>query len=845
MKRLELAAMTALAIPLALLATAASAQAVPAEDAQGDSPEQAADNGGIQDIIVTATRRSTNLQDTPIAITAVTSESMAQQGITSVGELTAVVPNAQFRKSQGAFGPGIDATIRGIGNRDTSLASEPVVAFYLDDVYYPTLLGSNFDLLEIDHIEVLRGPQGTLFGRNSLAGAVNIVSTQPSTNEVSGRVQVTAGSYDRMDIRGALNLPLGERLALSVSGLAKKRTGYQKILDFTCEMQRRGTPELAGSLPYSSQLNMPTSGHTPKSCVVGHQGGEDVQAYRGSLLWKPVDDVKITVTGDYIRDTSENNADTIVNIVNNRVSSTVVSAAASYGIVYDNRFVTGSPYSTFASFSDPIAAGTVIPGNSFYNGLKVNGVSVRGGAHFSPFIDLKNWGVSAKLNWDVTSDINFLAVVSHRNMVENHSYDDDGSPVNVVLRSNTFSEKYWTAEARLSGHSALIDWVVGGFYFTAKGSQHAAFISPQSSFQRLIDSEFNPTSKALFANATVRPFGEDFGIVGGLRYSDDKKVVDFYNVLDTSPSPSDTIFYVVPKQRRLDWKAGLNYQATRNALIYVSAATGNSLPGFDPRPQQPSQIAQYDGNDDIAYEIGAKLDLLDRRVRLNVAAFYTDFKNRPTSISGAEALLNASGQPVPGNRTLVPLAGGPAGSTACGVLVPANTGITCLGRTYYRNQPAKIRGFEAEYTINPIDNLLINGSIGYSKLTAPDIRERLVNKRQNTPFWTANTGIQYGFDIAALAGSVTPRIDWVYESSQVVSGTSTTFDNLLPARSVFNARLTYKNDPHGFSIAAGVTNLFKKVYFYNVFDSQALGAAYTGAQPAAPRQFYLTLEKSF
>lgn len=100
-------------------------------------------------------------------------------------------------------------------------------------------------------------------------------------------------------------------------------------------------------------------------------------------------------------------------------------------------------------------------------------------------------------------------------------------------------------------------------------------------------------------------------------------------------------------------------------------------------------------------------------------------------------------------------------------------------------------------------------------------------------------------DAPGLAGSFTPRLDWTYESSQVVSGVSTTFDNLMPARSVFNARLTYQNDEHGFSIAAGATNLFNKLYYYNVFDSQALGAAYTGAQPAAPRQLYLTVEKKF
>src|SRR5690606_16497168 len=146
-------------------------------------------DAGIADIVVTATRQSTNLQDTPIAITAVTAETLEERGMKSVTDLTAVVPNAEFRRTHGAFGPGVSASIRGIGASDTNIGNDPVVAYYIDDIYYPTLLGSNFDLLDIDHVEVLRGPQGTLFGRNSLAGAVNIVSKQPNFNETSSYVQ--------------------------------------------------------------------------------------------------------------------------------------------------------------------------------------------------------------------------------------------------------------------------------------------------------------------------------------------------------------------------------------------------------------------------------------------------------------------------------------------------------------------------------------------------------------------------------------------------------------------------------------------------------------------------------
>ena len=853
MKKLKLTTMTAMAFPALLCACPVWAQDIgdeptsqPEVDADEPFEPSTAAVRDIDEIVVTATRQATNLQDTPIAITAITAEGIEARGITSVAEISSVAPNTQFKKSQGAFGPGVEATIRGIGNRDTGLASEPVVAFYLDDVYYPILLGSNFDLLEIDHIEVLRGPQGTLFGRNSLAGAVNIVSRQPSTSEAYGRLQATGGAYGRLEVRGSMNLPLSDQAALSVSALSKRRTGYQDVLDFTCDVKQRGMPELAGSFPFSNILNSETAASSPDDCVIGHQGGEDVQAIRASLLYEATPDISITVTGDYLRDTSENAADYILEIDEARVNRNAQTVANYFGISYDSRFVTGDPFKTYATYSDPIAAGTVIPGSPFYNGLRVDGTFVRGGASFDPRTDLKNWGASGKLSWDISNNINLLAVVARRELVENQTYDDDGSPLNLVLRSGDVSEKYWTAEARLSGQSDLIDWVLGAFYFTAEGLQEATFISTQIGIQNRIYSEFDPTSKAVFANATVRPFGEKLGIVLGARYSDDKKVVDFNNLRDNSPNPGDTQFDITVAQKQFDWKAGLNYIVSPDVLLYASAATGNSLPGFNARPLQPSQVFQFDGNDDIAYELGAKLDLFDGRVRLNVAAFYTDFNNRPTSISGSEALLGPDGTPVPGNRVLVPLPGGPEGSTQCGGTLPGNTGVTCIGRTYFRNQPATIRGFEAEYTINPIDNLVINGSLGYSKFKAPESSERAVNQRQDSPFWTANAGVQYTIEAeAAIGGDITPRLDWIYQSSEVVSGTTTKFNELLGARSVFNARITYDNYEHDFSISAGATNLFDKTYFFNVFDSQAFGNPYSQAQPAPPRQWYVTVEKRF
>ena len=825
-----------------------SAAAAPAQNT-ATSAASPADNDGIADIVVTATRQATNLQSTPIAITAITSQSLEDRGLKSISDLTSVVPNAQFRKAQGAFGPGVTTYIRGIGTSDTSLGGEAAIAYYIDDVYYPILLGSNFDLLDIDHIEVLRGPQGTLFGRNSLGGAVNIVSKQPNTREASAYADVTMGSYARKDLRAGFNLPISSNAAIMISGMSKQRTGYQRMLDFTCEMVRRGTPELAGNFPVYNQQLTATQNFKPGNCTIGHLGGEDVRAMRGAIMWQPTPNVKITLSGDYTKDNSANVADYTVNIDPTRANNNIKTQAAYWGLTYDSRFMTGNPYETYATYNDRIAAGTVVPGSTFYTGR-----SDRGGLIMDPRTHMRQWGVSGKLVWNMTDQIDLTGVFGYRKMDEHHGFDNDGGPLVVEQVLSNIGEKYTNAELRLSGKMGWVDWVVGAFYFDAFGYFHATNYSVANASLKTLVTTYQPNSKAAFANATFRPFGDKLGITLGGRYGADHKFVDYSNLTDISPHPNaaDTIFQVTPRQKKFQWKAGVDYQATNTMLIYASAASGNQLPGYNARPLQPSQVAQFGSNDDIAYEIGAKLDLFDRRVRLNAAAFYTDFKNRPTGIGGSEALLDTvTGLPALGNQVLIPLPGGPAGSTTCRSTVQtpaeaaAGPGIQCIGRTYYVNQPATIRGAELEYVINPFEGMTINGSVGYSRFMSPDIKKRTVNRRQGNPFWTANAGAQYVVQMPSIGGTITPRLDWTYESSQVISGTSTKYNNQLLGRSVFNGRITYDNLDHDFSIAVGATNLFNKFYYVNFFDYQGLGVPQTEAQPAAPRQWYVTISKRF
>ncbi len=484
----------------------------------------------------------------------------------------------------------------------------------------------------------------------------------PTTAETTAYTELTVGSFDRRDLRAGFNLPLSDTLAMKISGLSKRREGFQKRLDFTCEMTRRGTPALAGTYPTADVLATKTPNFTPNDCEIGRLGGEDVNGGRVSLLWDATSSLKFVLNGDYIHDLSENTADSIVDIDPTRVSNNLRTEAAYFGLVVDSRFMTGDPYSTYVSYADRVPAGTVITGNSYYNGTRVNGRPTRGGYELPLHSDVTSWGVSGKMLWDLGHDMDLTAVVGYRSLNDVHTFDTDGMPLVVEHVINDIKNDYLNAEVRLAGKSQLIDWVGGVFYFAAEGTQHASLIQVSTGGQRALYTTYDPTSKAVFANATIRPFGDRWSFVVGGRYSDDQKVVNFTNLADVSPSASDIRFRVVPQQQKASWKLGTNFQLTDETLLYASAATGNSLPGYNPRPLQTTQVFQFDGNDSVAYELGAKVDLWDRRVRLNGAAFYTDFRNRPTAIGGAEATLDVNNQPVAGNQLLTALPGGPPGS---------------------------------------------------------------------------------------------------------------------------------------------------------------------------------------
>ncbi|HEY4342207.1 MAG TPA: TonB-dependent receptor plug domain-containing protein, partial [Steroidobacteraceae bacterium] len=192
-------AQLAIAVSAGLYCCGALAQQAPATAPSSASPTDG--DNALQEVVVTARYRNENLQQTPITITALTATDLLQQQIVNVDDLGTVVPNAYFRTPVSNYGPTETIGLRGITQVDFSYTFEPAVAVYVDDVYHATETGASMDLTDLERVEVLNGPQGTLFGKNALGGAIRLITVKPKGDD-TGTFSLTYGQHHRVDLKG-------------------------------------------------------------------------------------------------------------------------------------------------------------------------------------------------------------------------------------------------------------------------------------------------------------------------------------------------------------------------------------------------------------------------------------------------------------------------------------------------------------------------------------------------------------------------------------------------------------------------------------------------------------------
>ncbi len=773
--------------------TCLSGYAAPAY-AQAD--QENSRTGGAREIVVTAQFREQSLQETPLAITAIDSSMLEARSQTNIAEVASQAPSVVLKPQGMAYGPALGASIRGIGQFDFNPGFEPGVGVYIDDVYFATLTGSIFDLLDLDRVEILRGPQGTLSGKNSIGGAIKMYSKQPR-GDGSGFVSATYGSRNRIDLRGAYDLGISDTLALRISGVSKTQDGYVDRIDYGCANPDDGIP----------------ARRTPaEGCVVARDGDVNYQALRGQLRWEATPELEINIAGDYTRD--HRNSPAGILTYANYTGSGFIDPYGS-GVPLDSRFICGE-YCNYATFDAPAQPGNLGPLSP--NGYEATTTEDR--------VDLEAYGFSGTIDWELSDNLAFKSITGYRTYNTFFGNDDDYSPLAHSLGRSWVDFWSFSQELRLSGSTAndLLEYTVGGFY----QKQESVYLTFQDlryaapGFPPFVGTDTLPAETgALFAHATVRPT-ERLALTGGIRFTHEEKSTTYSrNKPDGTPHPllgslnDKTGSY---SKDRLDYRLNAQYQFTDDIMGYAQFATGFKGGGVSPRPFAAAQVIDFAPETLKNYEIGLKSDLFDRMMRLNLSAFYMSYDDIQLNLLSCPDLSPDLPRPCPITRNL--------GS-------------------------ADVRGVEVESTIWPVDGLQIDGSLSYLDFQFRDSSEASLASvgialDDTTPFnpkWKWSLGVQYEVPLGT-AGTLTPRFDLSYQSD-VYSRIPNTALSLIPSYTLANGRLTYRDTSGDWEISAEVTNLFDKYYYLTSFDLVPAGAGVVAAQPGRPREWALSVKRNF
>ncbi|MFZ4499866.1 MAG: TonB-dependent receptor, partial [Burkholderiales bacterium] len=416
--------------------------AVPAVAQEASAPqaaEQASAANTTQEIVVTAQFRAQKLQDTPLAITAVNAAVLEARGQTDISQIAAQAPNVTLRNQPQSGGIGLIAFIRGIGQTDFNYALEPGVGIYVDDVYIPTLSSSLLDLMDLERVEVLRDPQGTLAGRNSIGGAIKLFSKKP-TGEGGGYLQATYGAYNRIDVRGMADFKITDTFSARISGATKNTDGYVKLLDY--------------GLAHPNS-NVPANTNKGDGIERGTLGGRSFSAARLALHWDASPDIAVNLAGDYTRERNDSGAQVLLyakGLATTPEGIPWLTGKNGRPVRLDNRFV---PYSTrFQRSGDTTPEGYDARFINYANFTDARTPTSQ--APFKPYTatngqNFDGWGVTGNVTAKLANNLTAVWISSFRRYKMSFGFDQDGSPVPVAQLDNKLRHRAWSQELRLNG----------------------------------------------------------------------------------------------------------------------------------------------------------------------------------------------------------------------------------------------------------------------------------------------------------------------------------------------------------------------------------------------------------
>lgn len=803
-----------LGIASVLLAGAVMPMAAEAQAQTEVQPEIGEEDlGGIAAIIVTARKTSESIQTTPVAVSAFSSDDLVNQQITSVTQLQVSTPNLSF--SSAVNQPG-SATIfiRGQGSSDGLVAVDQAVGAYLNGVYLARSTGGAFDLVDVSRVEVLRGPQGTLFGRNTTGGAINVIPNEP-TDQFGGSVRADYGNYDTRLGQVVVNAPIkGDELGLRVAYRHSEHGGYGR--------------SVVNDLP----LNDANSDYV-----------------RAMLKIEPAGSAfKILLSADYSKFTNSGELSGLKSLAPTASSRDSLVALC-------NGALTGAAaaLNQFQSLCSPAARGPI--SQFVYNGVGGNPKFFEVFHNTITYGKSESHGFSAIADYDLSDAVQIKSTTAWRGVKLDALADNDGTPFQFTggfngSFGNRISQDQFSQELQLSGKTGDLDYILGGFYFVENGTD----VSRSGSLFPL--SRVIASANGTVRNQSLAGYGQliyhvtdAIRLTGGLRYTVDKRrlisrnsTIDFFtgvavsslpaNVLDGDPT--DPLRATFNRSfNYASWLASADWQAARGAFFYAKASRSQRSGGFNTR-------VVAGGNPPISfspevitdYEVGAKIDLLDRRIRINLAAFHDSVSNVQRNLVGV------------------------AGSTLV-------SGIANAAK-------ARIRGLEAELIVAPAEGLTFGANYGLTDASYPSFINSIDGadwsqaKYPYTPRHTFSLSGDYEHQVAGI-GSLRFHLDYGWRSVQYsspiqlstparigltavqIAAGNAALQNTskLPSYGLLNGRVAFQLENPNLELAFYARNIAKKKYITRLLALENTPFGLTAYMPGDPRTFGASVSFKF
>lgn len=669
-----------------------------------------AEEAGVGEIIVTAQRREERLQDTPLSITALGSESLTDRGIDNLADVSNFAPNLELHPTNRPAGGGsaFAGYIRGVGTGDFQFPTDPGIGLYVDDVYIARSMGGLLSLEDIERVEVLKGPQGTLYGRNTIGGAINVVTTDPRlSGGMTGLLKVRAGMYKRADVAALINTPLVEDkigLKLSASLLTSEGFGY-RILD---------------GANYASENRF---------------------ILRGALKAQLADNVTLKIAGDYTRQRQNPPSGYLIDFV---PAGATVAKIARF-----NQFA--------APFLNPKLG---LPAGSIYD-ARWESVGPYDIYSLQPQQDDADiGGVSGTLNIDLSDNVYLKWISAWRTIDALIEVDGDQTPYPLQQSRTTMNQQQLSNELQFGGTAldGKLNFLLGAYAFRETGNSTVLTRSFEGIYEAIVAAGGTPTaadigntfttfamratSYAIFTQETLN-VTDQLGITVGARYNHDRKVYSTSVIRPQNNSVVVPLSSAVAEWDSFTPRVALEYKPSRDLLLYASWSKGFKSGGFGASTVASTPTPRYDPERLTSYEVGAKTSWWNNRLTFNVAGFYSEYRNIQLTVQSTDPVTNAN------------------------IRTTRNAGGSDIKGFELEIAARPTRGLDLNLGVGYVD-------AKFDTLTAAALASGFVldSRVPQIPDWSINGGIQYGFETGA--GEITLRGDVSHKGSQFLTAADVT-----------------------------------------------------------------------